>query len=248
MPTLTGTVSLAGVSSSGANDAWAVSTRRPQRYTFNPLALHWNGTSWATSSISTGIPGGTYLVGAADIGPTDAYAFGDNTSAASGELAQWNGTAWSRVSYPLPTSTGFPNTLNAISADGPNDVWIVGSYMIQVSQTNLRYETFSDHWNGTSWSIAPSPGPGTENGLTGVTETSPNNLWAVGSSIPSGATLPQTLTLNYNGTAWSTVASPNRGSRSVLTSVSTTSGDAIVWAAGTSGTTGSFNPLILQNG
>jgi hypothetical protein len=212
------------------------------------------------------------------------------------------------MSYPLPTSTGFPTTLNAISADGPNDVWIVGSYMIQVSQTNLRYETFSDHWNGsawsvvpmplvsgsdgllvyqfssvdaisptnvwavggsgdhlvgiggtssntliehyngTSWSIVPSPDPGTNNGLTGVTESSPANLWAVGSYVPSGATQPQTLTLNYNGTAWSTVASPNQGSPSVLASVSTTPGDAIVWAAGTSGATGSFNPLILQNG
>jgi hypothetical protein len=252
--------------------------------------------------------GGTYAVGVADIGPTDAYAIGDNTPAASGELAQWNGTAWSRVTYPLPTSTGFPNTLNAVSADGPNDVWIVGSYMIQVSATNLRYETFSDHWNGstwsvvpmplvsgsdtllayefssvdaigptnvwavggsgdhviglggspsntliehyngTAWSIVPSPSPGTNNALTGVTESAPNNLWAVGHDTPAGAASAQTLTLNWNGTAWTTVTSPNQGSPSVLTSVSTAPGDAIVWAAGYSGTTGSFNPLILQNG
>jgi hypothetical protein len=212
------------------------------------------------------------------------------------------------VTYPLPTSTGFPNTLNAVSADGPNDVWIVGSYMIQVSATNLRYETFSDHWNGsawsvvpmplvsgsdtllayefssvdaisptnvwavggsgdhvigiggspsntliehyngTAWSIVPSPSPGTNNALTGVTESAPNNLWAVGYGTPAGAASAQTLTLNWNGTAWATVTSPNQGSPSVLTSVSTAPGDAIVWAAGYSGTTGSFNPLILQNG
>jgi hypothetical protein len=309
VPTLTGTVSLAGVSSSGASDAWAVGTQRPQRYTFDPLALHWNGTAWATSpSISSGVPGDTYLVGVADISPTAAYAIGDDTPAASGELTQWNGTAWSKVSYPLPTSTGFPNTLNAISANGPNNVWIVGSYMIQVSPTNLRYETFSDHWNGsawsvvpmplvsgsdpllayefgsvdaisptnvwavggsgdnviglggspsntliehyngTSWSIVPSPNSGTNNGLTGVTESSPASLWAVGSSIPSGATQAQTLTLNWNGTAWATVASPNQGSPSRLTSVSTTPGVAIIWAAGFSGTTGSFSPLVMQNG
>jgi hypothetical protein len=102
LPALTGTVSLQAVSASGANDAWAVGSQRPQRYTFDPLALHWNGT------------------------------------------------AWSAVSYPLPTSTGYPTTLNAITADGPNDVWIIGSYMLQVSQTNLRYETFSDHWNGST--------------------------------------------------------------------------------------------------
>jgi hypothetical protein len=309
VPTLTGTVSLAGVSSSGASDAWAVGTQRPQRYTFDPLALHWNGTAWATSpSISSGVPGDTYLVGVADISPTDAYAIGDNTPAASGELAQWNGTTWSRVTYPLPTSTGFPTTLNAISADGPNDVWIVGSYMVQVSPTNLRYETFSDHWNGsawsvvpmplvsgsdtllayefssvdaispanvwavggsgdnviglggspsntliehyngTAWSVVPSPSPGTNAALTGVTESATNNLWAVGYDVPPGATQLQTLTLNWNGTAWTTVSSPNQGSPSRLTSVSTRPGAAIVWAVGFSGVTGSFNPLAMQNG
>ena len=76
----------------------------------------------------------------------------------------------------------------------------------------------------------------------------PDNLWAVGYGTPAGAASAQTLTLNWNGTAWATVTSPNQGSPSVLTSVSTALGDAIVWAAGYSGTTGSFNPLILQNG
>ena len=243
-----------------------------------------------------------------DISPTDAYAIGDNTPLASGELAHWNGTSWAQVTYPLPTNTGYPNTLNAISADGPNDVWITGSYMIQVSQTNLRYETFSlhwngstwsdvsmpkvsgsdnllayefssmqaisptnvwavggsgdnvigiggspsstliEHWNGKAWSIVPSPSPGTNDALTGVTESGTNNLWAVGYDTPSGQAQAQTLTLNYNGTAWTTVASPNQGSPSVLTSVSTTPGAAIVWAVGYSGLTGSFNPLVLQNG
>ncbi len=315
LPSLSGSVNLQAVSSSGANDAWAVGYQRPQRYTYDPLALHWNGTAWATAGIGTALPGDTYLVGTADISATDAYAIGDNTPLASGELAQWNGTAWSAVAYPLPTSTGYPTTLNAISADGPSDVWIIGSYMIQVSQTNLRYETFSDHWNGstwsvvpmplvnssntllayefsslayefssvdaispanvwavggsgdnvvgiggspsdtliehwngTSWSIVPSPSPGSNGALTGVTESGTSNLWAAGYDTPTGAAGAQTLTLNWNGTAWTTVPSPDAGTPSVLTSVSTSPGAAIVWAAGYSGTAGSLNPLMLQNG
>jgi hypothetical protein len=308
LPALSGSVNLQAVSSSGTNDAWAVGYQRPQRYTFDPLALHWNGTAWAATGIGTALPGDTYLVGTADISATDAYAIGDSTPLASGELARWNGTAWSAVAYPLPTSTGFPTTLNAISADGPNDVWIIGSYMIQVSQTNLRYETFSDHWNGstwsvvpmplvnssnnllayefssvdaispanvwavggsgdnvigiggspsdtlvehwngTAWSIVPSPSPGSNDALTGVTESGTSDLWAAGYDTPSGATGAQTLTLNWNGTAWTTVPSPDAGTPSVLTSVSTSPGAAIVWAAGYSGTTGSLNPLMLQNG
>lgn len=113
--------------------------------------MQWNGKSWSiNSSIGSALPGDTILNGVTDISPTDAYAFGNNSPLASGELAQWNGHKWSGVSYPLPSSNGFDTTLNAIAADSPNDVWIIGSYLIQVSQTNLRWETFSDHWDSST--------------------------------------------------------------------------------------------------
>ena len=270
-PAISGSADLLAASSSGANDAWAVGYYRIQRYTFYPLALRWNGTAWATSpSATSAMPTNTILYGVADISPTDAWAFGNNATLASGELAQWNGSTWSRVTYPLPTSTGYSQTLNGISADSPSDVWIVGSYLLQVGQSP-RWETFSDHWNGSTWSVVPmplvggsdplltyqinamdaisptnvwavggsgdnaspyggsptntlaehwdgtawrvvpSPSPGTSNSLTGVTESTTSNVWAVGYDIPSGATQPQTLTQNWNGTAWTTVASPNQG-------------------------------------
>ncbi len=104
------------------------------------------------------------------------------------------------------------------------------------------------HWNGTSWSIVPSPSPGTSPTLTAVSASSAGDVWAVGYDTPPGATTPQTLTLNWNGSAWSTVPSPDAGSSSLLTSVSAPPGAATVWAAGYSGTSGSFNPLILRNG
>ena len=304
------TAILNAVSASGASDAWAVGRTQVNKSSFLALGLHWNGTAWSVSSgLSTALFGGTYSVGVADISATDAYVIGDNSSLASGELAQWNGSNWTHVTYPLPTSTGFPNTLNAISANGPNDVWIVGSYMIQISQTNLRYETFSlhwngstwsvvsmplvsgsdtllayefssvvvnsptdvwavggsgdhviglggspsntliEHWNGAAWSIVPSPSPGSNAGLTGVTTSNAaSSIWAAGFDTPAGASQPQTLTLNWNGTTWTTVASPNAASTDILTSVATNPGAAIVWAVGDSGPTGSFNPLILQNG
>lgn len=51
----------------------------------------------------------------------------------------------------------------------------------------------------------------------------------------------------WNGSAWTTVTSPDVGSSSLLTSVSTTPGAAIVWAVGYRGASGSFNPLALEN-
>ena len=307
-PAITGSADLLGVNSSSTNDAWAVGYSRVQRYTFYPLAIHWNGSAWSISSPTSVLPTNTILYGVTDISSTDAYAFGNNSTLASGELAQWNGTSWSRVTYPLPTNTGYDTTLNGVSADSANDVWVIGSYLDQVG-SSLRWETFSDHWNGSTWTVVPmplvtgsdtlftyqissadaisptnvwvaggsgdnaspyggtpsntliehwngsawsvvtSPSPGTNANLTGVTSSSANNVWAVGYDTPSGSSVGQTLTMNWNGTAWTTVASPNQGSSStVLSSVSTTPGASIVQAVGRSGTSGSLNPFALQNG
>ena len=59
---------------------------------------------------------------------------------------------------------------------------------------------------------------------------------------PWDTTGPQTLTLHWDGTTWTTVPSPNVGSASQLTSASSSPGAAIVWDAGYSGVSGSFNP------
>lgn len=124
-------------------------------------------------------------------------------------------------------------------------MWAVGENgVVDGNSTDLI-----EHWNGTAWRIVPSPSPGTGDSLTAVTTSNPaNDVWAVGVTQPKGAAQGQTLTLNWNGTAWTTVASPDAGSPSVLNSVSTKPRAAIVWAVGESGTSGSFNPLVLQHG
>jgi len=85
--------------------------------------------------------------------------------------------------------------------------------------------------------------------LSGVTASNAStNVWAVGSDVPAGAPARQTLTLNWNGTAWQVVASPNAGGADGLGAVTASPGAAIVWAVGESGPPGSFNPLVLRTG
>ena len=139
----------------------------------------------------------------------------------------WNGTKWRLVRMPQITGAVFTSA-DAIS---PANVWAVG---------NSQSGPLIAHWNGTAWTITPSPAAGT---LTGITARSASDVWAVGYT-----TGPQTLTLHWDGTTWTTVPSPNVGSASQLTSVSASPGAAIVWAAGYSGLSGSFNPLTLRNG
>jgi hypothetical protein len=302
------TASLAAVSASSPTDAWAIGRDQNNKSSFQTLALHWNGTAWSVSPSAATALAGQIGVGAADISPTDAYAIGGHLgSAHTGLVAHWDGTSWTRVNVPLPNNDNLASDLYAISADGPNDVWIVGTYYLLVSPTDEALETYTlhwngtawsivpmplvpgtnpnnefvldaikannptdvwavgksfnatspssattltEHWNGTAWSIVPSPSPGTGANLTGVTTSNASNsVWAVGYDQAPGTTTGQTLTLNWNGTAWVTVPSPNASAGpTALNSVSTTPGASIVQAVGDSGVSGANNPFALQNG
>jgi hypothetical protein len=300
------TALLTAVSASSATDAWAVGRTQVNKSSFEGLAMHWNGAAW---SVSPGFPaalspvGGASAAGVADISPGDAYAIGNSATTAAGSLAHWNGTAWSPVTLPLPPHANSNTTLNAISAHGRGDVWIVGTFLDSASHRNETFsehfngtawrvvpmppvngsninaffqfnsinantpsdvwavgergvidmpgsqKTLIEHFNGTAWSTVPSPSPGSIDVLSGVTTSNaPDNVWAVGTDVPAGKSVGQTLTLNWNGTAWNVVASPNTGSTDALGAVATKPGAAIVWAVGESGPPGSSSPLVLQNG
>jgi hypothetical protein len=161
----------------------------------------------------------------------------------------WNGTAWKIVLMPLENSSNVNNffQFRSIKANSPSDVWAVGG--MGVAGQVGKGRTLIEHWNGTAWSIVASPSPGSDANLTGVTTgNASNDVWAVGYDFVPGTSTIQTLTLNWNGTAWATVASPNAASgSSILLSASTTPGAAIVHAVGYSGPYGSFNPLALRN-
>jgi len=160
----------------------------------------------------------------------------------------WNGSTWSVVPMPLVGSSNVNAffQFNSIQVNSPTDVWAVGARGV----TDSSSSTLIEHWNGKAWSIVPSPAPGSGSDLIGVTTSNAaNDVWAVGSYEPAGATQAQTLTLNWNGTAWVTVASPNASSGfSSLDSVATTPGATIVQAVGASGASGATNPLAMQNG
>ena len=84
----------------------------------------------------------------------------------------WNGSAWSLVTMPLVT--GSSNLLtyqfNSIVANSPTDVWAVGgSGDNALEQGGSPSTTLIEHWNGSAWSIVPSPSPGTNDNLSGVT-------------------------------------------------------------------------------
>jgi len=85
-----------------------------------------------------------------------------------------------------PNGSRQVNELHSVSALAENDVWAVG---VSYNTERTLGSTLIEHWNGSRWSVVPSPNPSSfVNKLNAVAAVSPNDVWAVG-TLP----LPQTL-------------------------------------------------------
>ena len=93
--------------------------------------------------------------------------------------------------------------------------------------------TLIEHWNGSAWSIVPSPTPGAFPTLTAVAARSASDVYAVGFNEPStGGGVQQGSILRWNGSTWSADADPTAGTFSPLYGAATLPGAASEWAAG----------------
>ncbi len=121
-----------------------------------------------------------------------------------------SGFSWSVVPSPN-TSPTQENELNGVSCSGPSACIAVGFYDTPEPYPQIRtaYQTLIESWNGSAWSIVPSPStsPAQDNLLKGVSCSGPSACTAVG-YYSTGST-DQTLIESWNGSAWSIVPSPN---------------------------------------
>jgi hypothetical protein len=235
-PTLTGgsKSTLNGVAALSPTNAWAVGRGRNAA----ALAEHWNGTAWSVVQVPT--PAGaasSQLSGISALSANDIWAVGSVTSVVGTSVQtrtlteHWNGTAWSIVPSRNATTS---NLLTGVAAVAGTNVWAVG-YTITTDGTNQPDKTLIEHWNGSAWSVVPSPSPAANDTLSGVAARSAGDVWAVGTRQDRSGAIPidRTLTEHWNGTTWSVAASPNVGANdNLLNGVSATSGD--IWAVGSS--------------
>jgi hypothetical protein len=170
-------------------------------------------------------------------------------------IQRFDGNAWNIVSSPNRL-VDTQSELHSVSAASANDVWAVGSS----HNGSLPSRTLIEYWDGTQWSIVPSPSPDTQfNELRGVATLSANDAWAVGYRGGTKTETPiETLILHWDGTRWSQVASPNvTGGANQLFAITAISADEI-WAVGTAagapltlhwnGSTWSVVPVRLGSG
>jgi hypothetical protein len=147
------------------------------------------------------------------------------------------GSSWSTV--PSVNKVKKPLAITAIAS---NDIWVVGS---TAGGGPLR--TAAEHWDGSSWSLFPTPNVGGgDNALHGVDGSKSEDVWAVGYSRHAGDRYT-TLVEHWNGTRWQVVESPNAGTNqyNTLTSVDALSGNN-AWAVGSYRTATSRETLIQR--
>lgn len=149
--------------------------------------------------------------------------------------------AWSVV--PAPSSPYQDDYLYGVSAVSANDVWAVGDY--DQGCYFPCFTTLTQHWNGSNWSIVPSPSMGESAHLQGVAAVSSTVVWAVGySSDTSGVETP--LILKWDGSQWNVIPSPYRpGENNRLMSVAVVNATE-VWAVGYSSTNTTSRTLTMK--
>ena len=215
-PTVQPASALEDVSCPSTNNCFAVGQDQNASGSVSlTLIEHWNGTNWSImlSPNAFGLP--SSLSDVACPSTTNCFAVGGTwnktASVAKALVEHWNGTSWSIV--PSPTTGS--GSLNGVSCPSTTSCFAVG-YDISEARTNgTAGSTLVEHWNGTSWSIVPSPTLSTWDtpSLRSVSCPSISNCFAVGYTLalasPTGSNLIwQTLIEHWNGTSWSIVPSP----------------------------------------
>jgi hypothetical protein len=169
------------------------------------LIQRWDGTSWSAVANPPTL-GGAVLTGISCVGASFCAAVGAVNDGVL--IEQWNGATWSTATTPTPPSSTASQLL-AVSCPSSTDCVAVGS----VDSASPRVPLV-EQWNGTSWTIVPSPAPvgSTSSELRGVSCSQAAFCVAVG--FTESATLTSTLIEQWNGATWAIVPSPNESSAS----------------------------------
>jgi hypothetical protein len=135
----------------------------------------------------------------------------------------WAASPWQIQSTINPDGVG---VFYAVSSISSTNTWAVGS--------GDSGETLIEHYDGTSWTVQPSPtNRGEVSIFYGVKATSSTNAWAVGYASDVGHTFASPIIAHYDGTVWGSQVSAGDPSETGLNAVGASS-STNAWAVGQS--------------
>jgi hypothetical protein len=212
-----------------------------------PLAERWNGVGWSLlrfPSLPAGAQSGE--LGAISCTRGTACVAAGSFNNLDGLLAErWDGNKWSVQSMPAPTGATFSPTISTVSGLS----CLSSRFCIAVGSSSQETfsgeeQTFAERWDGSSWSLQPTPqGPGAFE-FSSVSCTSPSACTAVG-WYSTGPSLPaRTLAERWNGTNWSVQRTPDGpGGYNFLDGISCVSSRECVAVGNTNSTSGPQPPV-----
>lgn len=187
-----------GTSISGlaADDVWSVGAQ----------IMHWTGNTWTT--VYSPSPQDT-LRSIVELGPQNVWAVGEqqtNGLASHPFILHWDGSNWSSASVPDAVPGG-KNALVAVSGIASVGVWAVGF----VVPKEGPIATLIEHLDGSQWSVQTPQDIGVGTQFTSVKALSDTDVWAIGytSTIQAGKSMLVPVTEHWNGTKWTSVATPS---------------------------------------
>ena len=160
-------------------------------------------------------------------------------------IERWNGRGWSVVPSPAKPHT-IASALVAVSCATRKSCMAVGNSRASTTSPTVP---LIEHWNGSRWSVVPSPAPRGSTGtyLNAVSCSSAKVCIAVG-NYTSSFTSGSALVARWNGSKWMLMSSPNPGRAAVtqLLGVSCTgAGPALsCWAVGQYALAASGTPYL----
>jgi len=213
----------------------ALAEMGPRPWTISPIpspGLHAALQSITCLSAGDCVAVGSWIVSAGDLPRT--------------LVESWDGTSWSVVPSPAP---GNDSWLEAVACASTAQCVAVGSYSTNYNDMNANGSTLVESWDGRTWSVTPSPGPGIDSWLGAVACPSPDSCIATGSFNPNGDPwFPtwRTLVETWDGSAWSIAPSPSPGQQAALLAVSCGPPGSCLAAGSSSpaGTTGGSHALM----
>jgi hypothetical protein len=132
---------------------------------------------------------------------------------AGSALALDERAAWGQL--PSPNRGSKENELAGLAVVGSDDIWAVGRYNSGRPPTVTGRDTLALHWNGSAWSVVPTPNPSWPGAdfftLEDAESIASDQVWAVGYAEDFASLKSTTLIERWNGSAWTVVRSPNPG-------------------------------------
>lgn len=116
------------------------------------------------------------------------------------------GPGWAYGSLGNLFAPGTSVRVSSLSCVSSSDCWAVGA----TSSSSSATSALALSWDGSWWSVSTLPSLGSSSELTSVSCVSTSDCWAVGLTgvdDPGGG--EQVVSLNWDGSSWSEVSTPN---------------------------------------